>query len=391
MSRTRDLKILMLDGLVGSEYAELLSAGLHAAGVDVRLVVPENRPIYAARDFPVLKWSPSKDPKVKRIRKVTQYLKYLANIFKYVNDEKIDVIHYQFFRRKSELLFFLLLRALGKKVILTAHNVLPHEYHWSNFYYQRTLFHSASGIIAHSDFIKNKIFKQLHISPQRIVVIPHGSYEQFGQYNSISQVAARKKLGLQKKDQVLLFFGYIKPYKGLDLLLDAFDLAKDEMPDLKLIIAGGVESSELKKYYQDKIDRMNVGSKILPAMEYIPAPDVAGYFMAADIVALPYRHIYHSGVVHTAFAFGRPIIATDVGDFREVAENGACGFISEKNTAESFATEVIRAFSDQGKLKKMGNFCRELSQTKYNWDSIAQKTKEFYLTVINYNETGNSK
>lgn len=371
----------MIDGLVGSEYAELLSESLANQGIDVRLIVPENRPVYQKRSFEILKWSPSKDPKISKLKKIKDYIAYLIKIFRYINQQKVDIIHYQFFRRKSEILFFFLLRALRKNVILTAHNVLPHEHHWSNYWYQRNLFKAATAIIAHSDFIKDKIIRQLHIGKKYIVVIPHGSYNQFAKYSSITREQARKNLGLEKNDNILLFFGYIKPYKGLDLLLDACKIAFEKDSNLKLIIAGGVETSQLKKKYMRKIDELNISNRILTRMEYIPATEVAIYFRAADAVVLPYRHIYHSGVVHSAFAFGRPIIATDVGDFREVSENGASGFIAEHQTPECLAETIIRAFSDITKLRKMGEFCLRLNETKYNWDKIAEKTIEFYKSL----------
>ncbi len=376
------MKVLIIDGLVGNEYTELLCDGLYKSQVDVRLIIPKNRPVQVHHDFKILKWSPSKDAKVNKSQKIKDYFVYIWKLFNYIYTEQIDLVHYQFFRNKSELLIFLLLRLLGKNILITAHNVLPHQYHWSNFYYQRILFLSASAVIAHSMYIKRRIIKRFNIPDKRIYVIPHGSFNQFLDYNNINNQQARKKLGIKYENNVILFFGYIKPYKGLDLLLDAFEIIAKKSKRFYLIIAGNAESKKLKEFYLRKISAMSSNKQIIPVLEYIPAHDVAIYFMAADIVALPYQHIYHSGVIHTAYSFSKPVIATDVGDFREVTENGACGFISKEINAGSYAECMVKSFNDKNKLIAMGKFCHQLSQTKYNWNSIALKTKNLYFNII---------
>ncbi len=376
------MKVLMIDALVGSDYSDCLCSALKKAGTDIALIVPENKHTKPSIDFPILKWMPRKDKQAGgKLVKIFKFMVYLIKVLKYIHQNKVAIVHYQFFRRKSEVLFFYFLKMLKIKLVYTAHNVLPHENRRYDFKIQAFVLKTSTAIIAHTQFIKNKLLETFDIENDKIFVIAHGNYDSQLPEKQISKEQARKNLNINENENVILFFGAIKEYKGLDLLLDAFEIAASKMQNLKLVIAGSPDSNKIKEKYLNKINQLKAKNNIIYNFDYILTEKVADYFLAADIIALPYKNIYHSGIIHLAFSYGRPFVATDVGDFREMAEAGKCGKISPEKTASSFADTMLECFSDKTLLKEMGAYCKKVSDTKYSWDNIAKKTHNLYKNL----------
>ncbi len=373
----------MVDSLVGNDYSVCLCSGLDSAAADITLIVPENRAISIPIHFPVKYWAPTKKAGYSRLKKSIKYIRFLLQLLIFIKQSHTDIVHYQFFRRKRiESLYFWVLSLLGVNLINTAHNVMPHEKHKVDYLFKLLVYRSSKAIIAHSSYVKKQIVKNFKINAAKIQVIPHGDFDIYLPQNAITKNEAKKKFNLSADDDVLLFFGSIREYKGLDLLLDAFQIASESNGRLKLIVAGKPFTPELEHRYKEKISQIRSNDRIIFHSNFIPNEDVANYFIAADIVVLPYKNIYHSGLVHLAFSFGRPIIATRVGDFNETIEHGKSGYLLNKNDAESLAEMIGDVFSNADNLVKMGGFIRNLSQTKYAWSHIARKTKRLYGEVL---------
>ena len=376
------MKVLMIDALVGSDYSECLCSALKNTGTDIALIVPENKSTRDTIEFPLLKWLPTKDKQASKLAKIFKFLFYLIRVLNNIRQNKVDIVHYQFFRRKSEVLFFYLLKLLKVKLVYTAHNVMPHENGRFDFKIQSFVLKTATAIIAHTQFIKNKLIETFEIENEKIYVIAHGNYDSQLPEKQISKKQARKNLSIRQDENVILFFGAVKAYKGLDLLLDAFEIAASQNQNLRLVIAGSPDTEELKNKYANKINQLKSKNRIIHNFAYVPTEKVADYFLAADIIALPYKNIYHSGIIHLTFSYGRPFVATDVGDFREMAEEGKCGKISPENSATSFAETLLDCFADKELLEKMGKYCKKISDTKYSWNDIAKKTRDLYENLL---------
>jgi len=375
-------RVTMIDALVGNDYAVCLCSSLHAAGVNVELIVPDNRVVSMPVGFPIKYWMPTKDTSRGRIGKAFNYFGYLARLLTYLvrNNRRQRIVHFQFFRRERiESLLFPLLRLLGVNLIFTAHNVLPHENGRIDYLLRSIVYRAAKVIIVHSEFVKNKLATSFDISPQKIRVIPHGNFDHYIPRTMPSKAEARASLNLSDTDNVLLFFGYIREYKGLDLLLDALELSIKKGGSLKLVIAGAVHPPELEERYQRRINQIRGNESIVFHAGFVPSENVTTYFAACDAVVLPYRKIDHSGIVHLAYSFGRPLIATRVGDFPEVIEDGKSGYVLKENSLECLSETMLRAFSDGASLEAMGKYARELSETKYSWTDIAHQTKDLYV------------
>ena len=377
------MKVLMVDSLVGNDYAIALCTGLAQNGLDVQLVVPQGRKVDANIPFPVIHLGPSKDPSINKIKKVIQYINYLRRLLGLIRQSKVDIVHFQFFRLEGiESLFLCLLRLFSPTIVHTAHNVLPHDNKKLDFVFKQIIYWAVDGIIVHSRYIQEKLLKTFRVNQEKTAIVPHGNFDLYLPDEPISREDAREKFGLSPQDNVLLFFGYIRPYKGLEVLIDAFGLAATQDCNLKLIIAGAPQNENLAKGYNNQIAQLDAKDKVLFHAHFIPFTEVATYFSAADIVVLPYRNIDHSGIVHMAYSFGRPIIASPVGDFPEAIEEGKSGLIFAENTQDALAATLAHAFSDKESLVQMGQYAKELSDGKYSWQNVAQSTIGFYKDLM---------
>lgn len=379
------MNVTILDAAVGNDYTVNLCAGLSAVGLKVSLITPENRVIDRPTDYAVLRWMPSKAARSSKAAKALQYVRYLLRVLVYAvkGIPENQVLHFQFFRRERiESALFPVLRLLGTNLVFTAHNVAPHEHVKWDYLLRLLVYRSAKAIIVHSEYIKKKLAHSFRVPEEKIKVVPHGDFDNFVPAEPVSKVEARARLGLPQGKDIALFFGYIREYKGLDLLLDAFELCRGHGDRLVLVIAGAPSTPELEERYQRRIAETLTEGAIVFRPNFIPSSEVAAYFLASDVVMLPYKEIDHSGVSHLAYSLGKPIIATKVGDFPEVIEEGLSGFLLEENSAQCLAETMLRAFSDRGRLEEMGSYARHLSETKYSILDAARQTMGVYEEVV---------
>jgi D-inositol-3-phosphate glycosyltransferase len=375
------IRVTMIDALVGNDYSVCLCSALYALGVNVELIAPDNRIVSMPVDYPIRHWMPTKDAKGSKIGKTLHYLGYLARLIVHVvkhNKEK-RIVHFQFLRRERiESLLFPLMRLLGVNLVFTAHNVLPHENSRVDYFFRFIVYRSAKVIIVHSEYIKNKLVKGFRIDREKVRVIPHGNFDHYVPKEPMSKSEARAILNLSKMENVALFFGFIREYKGLDQLMDAYEICVGRGRPWILVVAGAVHPLELESHYRRRIKQISADGSIVFHADFIRSEKVAAYFFACDVVILPYKEIDHSGIVHLAYSFGRPVIATNVGDFSEVIEDGKSGYLLRENSAECLSETILGAFSNSTCLDDMGNYARKLSTSKYSWLEIAKKTRELY-------------
>jgi D-inositol-3-phosphate glycosyltransferase len=372
------VKIVMIDSLISNDYTFWLCRGLARAGVDVTLITTENRKDMQEK-FKVLPVSPAKGNGQNKLLKLFKYLRYLYWLFFYVKHSEADIIHYQFFRRERiECLYFPLLRLIHNHVFFTAHNILPHEHNAIDYYLRSLVYKFATNIIVHTNGSKDRLLKMFNVNPDKVAIVPAVKPTSGVRNSNVTRTAAREWLHLTPDEKVLLFFGFIREYKGLDLLLEAFDIAREHIDDLKLIVAGKPQTPELLERYQAQIRQMKHGDSVLFKAEFISNEDVDYYFRAADALAVPYKRIDLSGVLQEAFAYSLPVLATNVGNFKEVIQPGINGYITETNTSEEFAHIIKLTFQDMGILEKMGKAAFAIDQNYPSWEKIGMLTSELY-------------
>jgi glycosyltransferase involved in cell wall biosynthesis len=284
-----------------------------------------------------------------------------------------DIVHLHAPLGKLDFLYFRYLRSLGARIFYTAHDAVPliGESRWSDW----ARYQGADGIFVHSSRCQRYLLDG-GIDEGKITRIPHANYLDLCDDMDLSKEKARELLGVPIGSRVVLFFGAIAPYKGLDVLIDAFARLQKDDPHVYLVIAGG----PLEDFgsYGRRIEALGASNRILRDLRYIPFAEFSKFFLATDVVALPYRRISQSGVLQLAYGFGRPVVVTDVGGLGEaVAEDGTGIVISEPDSGE-LALAIRQLLADPEAAVRMGTQGRILAGTKYSWQSVARGVVDAY-------------
>ena len=226
------------------------------------------------------------------------------------------------------------LRHRGIKVISIVDNAIPHEPRFFDKPFTRYFLEHNDGFVAMSERVKEDL---LALRPDaRVALLPHPLYDHFGP--PVPMADARRRLGIAEDRKVSLFFGFIRDYKGLDLLIDAMA----ELPPDHVLVIAGEPYGDMRKYHE-AIARNGLKDRVVDHIRYIADAEVPVFFSAADAVVLPYRSATQSGITAIAYHFGVPVIATDVGGLKEAVEDGRTGIIVPHPDAVDIA-QAIRRF-----------------------------------------------
>ena len=243
------------------------------------------------------------------------------------------------------------------KIICIADNVIPHEKRAGDKAFTKYFIKPVDAFITMSE----KVLADLRtFTNAKATYIPHPLYDNFGE--KISRELARANLAMEKESFVLLFFGFIRKYKGLDILLDAMALLKNKIPHLKLLIAG--EFYDDKKLYEDQIARLGIANDLVLKTSFIADSEIKNFMCAANVVVQPYRNATQSGVTPLAYHFEVPMIVTNVGGLPSLVPDNIAGLIAEPN-AHSLA-EKIEEFYHKGENHFLPGLKEE--KKKYSWD-----------------------
>lgn len=311
---------------------------------------------------------------------------YLLTLFKVVRllrREKPDILHVQsLISQRKDLVLMLLCKAMGIRLVLTVHNILPHEVRRCERWLYLAYYRLADGLILHSERNRRRLLELLPgLDPHRVYHIPHGNYAHFREME-LDKGEARERLGLPVAGQIVLFFGAIRPYKGLDLFLRLVKPTRQECPEAFFVVAGNVLRGE-QSDYERQIEELGLGEdSLLTRFAYLSNAEAIAYVCAADLVVLPYREIYQSGVLLFAFSFGRPVLATRVGSFPETVEEGKSGWLVDKEDVGAMVDRLIGILRAPEELEKAGQYARQLATERYGWSQIAGQTVRAYTEVV---------
>jgi len=286
-----------------------------------------------------------------------------------------DLVHFQL---SSFPLFVLILVYLLKifkknKLIITAHNVTAHETFLLTRRAIGQIYKLADRIIVHAESNKAELLNLFHFSEAKVAVIAHGNY-------LFANPSNQDHISLPPKDHFeILFFGFIREYKGLEYLIRAVKIIKEKQADVILQIAGKPKESFEK--YARLIRELKIEDNIRTRLDYITVDEMKDIFKRADVVALPYKRISQSGIVFLAYAFGKAVVASNVGGLPEVVENGKSGFVVQAENPAALAEAILRFINQPGLAQKFGAYAKKLSETKYSWDVIAKQTLTLYESL----------
>lgn len=274
---------------------------------------------------------------------------------------------------------YMVKKILNTKIVWTVHNLQSHEckHPQIELLARKYLAKKVDALICHSETAKKMISKTYRVSPSKIHVIPHGNYINCYE-NKISKDDSRKKLALAKDEIVFLYFGKIKPYKGVIELVKVFnELNTAQTRKIKLLIVGKPQNDQIKCSI---ISNINDNPNIKTVFNLIPDNKIQIYMNAADVVVLPYTDILMSGAAILAISFGKPIIAPMMGSIPDILdEKGAFLYTSDENNG--LLRAIKQAINSKGRLEEMGNYNLEVAK-KLDWNEIAEKTKKLYEICV---------
>jgi glycosyltransferase involved in cell wall biosynthesis len=265
----------------------------------------------------------------------------------------------------------LLFRVLADRYVLTVHNLLPHDRHtvWNKLLF-KVVYRIPHLLVAHTDKMKQELVQTFGVHPDRIVVMQHGLNDIVPDHGR-TRAECRARFGFPADACVLLFFGRIRPYKGVETLLEAFG---ELIGEFFLLIVGAPEDAPYGRRIQQLVRAHPYRERIRYDPRFIDNAEVASYFRAADAVVMPYRHIDQSGVLFLAFRFELPVIAFDVGALREYINNNT-GVLVEGGAAQEFA-QGIRAF-EQGRQEFRPDQIKDYTQ-KFRWAEVVKPLIDAY-------------
>jgi glycosyltransferase involved in cell wall biosynthesis len=260
------------------------------------------------------------------------------------------------------------LRNHGIKVISVLHNVLPHERNFGDRLLAKYFLRRCDRLIALSNAVARDI-RSLGIDrPLRITA--HPVYRHFG--DPIPKADARRALGISRSGEILLFFGFVRRYKGLHVLLEAMPAVIRSHPNIRLLVAG--EFYEDEKRYREVIRTLKLDEHVVLYPEFIEANRVALFFSAADVVVQPYESATQSGVVQTAYHFEKPVIVTNVGGLAEVVLHGISGLVVPPRDPDALAAAIIRFF--EGSLSEHLSEGARRERDRHSWDHFIDMVEE---------------
>ena len=261
------------------------------------------------------------------------------------------------------------------RMVAMIHNMIPHEPTILDKLFPKYFVKSMDGFVAMAESVVTDI-KHFDKDNKPKVVSPHPIYDHYG--DALTKKEATMKLGLHGQNDYILFFGFIRHYKGLDLLLEAFADERLRKFPIKLIIAG--EFYENPQPYLELIIRLKLDGLVELRTGFIPDNEVKNYFSVADLVAQPYRSATQSGVSQIAYHFEKPMLVTNVGGLSEIIPNGKVGYVVGVETKQ-ISDAMVDFFTNQRSAKMIANI--KIEKTKFLWSRMTDAIDGLFNTTPN--------
>jgi glycosyltransferase involved in cell wall biosynthesis len=355
-------------------YDHALASALGRAGAEVELITSA----FAYADAPApdgyavreLFYRHAFGAAGSRVRRAAKLAEHLPDKLRYRRvAQGADVVHFQWL--DLQWLDGLLLPS--RPVVLTAHDLLPREPRPGQARAQRRLYDRVDALIAHSEYGRGQLISELGIDPGKIHVIHHGAFEHLTRMPSERPLPADMA---RVEDPVVLFFGLLRPYKGVDVLLEAW---------------GGVDGAELWIVGKSRMPleslRSQAGERVRFVPRFISDAELPAYFRRADLVVLPYsrtERFDQSGVLATALAFGKAIVLTDVGSFGEVGAAGAARVV-QPDDPEALRGAINELLSDPAARGQLERAAVAAAAGRYSWDDAARRALQLYQALTSNN------
>jgi len=289
-----------------------------------------------------------------------------------------DIIHVQYLPMLRwplplDLWFLRLCHLRGSKILLTVHDILPHDSGQRFLNTFLDLYKQVDGIICHSDTVKARLIAEFHVPPGKIAVIPHGPFFYDLPRNPS---ALPPELRLPPSAPLVLWQGIIFPYKGIDLLLEAWKHVERAPTDAVLVIAG-TGSPDLLDEIRRQIERLGL-ARVLLLFRFISTEELVALYQSADIVVYPYRAITTSGALATGLSLGKTIVASDLSVFRELLTDRVNALLVDPHNEHQLADAILELLQHPALREQLSNEVTEMNFGDASWNLIAERTLKVY-------------
>ena len=307
----------------------------------------------------------------------TKYMLHTANpvsILKtahYIRRQKADMVLIQWWHPYFAPCYWLLGKWMGRQnTVFVCHNIFPHERFPFDRLLARSVLKQGKHFILHAGE-EGRILETIVTRPD-YTVTPHPTYHAF-RFEGMSKAQARERLNIAQDTRILLFFGFVREYKGLKCLLRAMPaiLRKEENAELWVVGEFGADKEE----YLKLIEELQLQGSVKVADSYTPDHEVEKYFAAADLVVLPYISATQSGVVQIAFGFEKPVIVTKVGGLPDVVANGVTGYVIEPENSQELARTVVNFYDGKKEALFTENIKKEAC--RFSWERMGEVVSGF--------------
>jgi glycosyltransferase involved in cell wall biosynthesis len=390
----KSISVGLLTGGGDKHYAMPLAASLASKGVQVDFIGSDQLDCEEVRRIPGLRFLNLRGDQREdagKSQKAIRILRYYARLLRYAAGSDCRVLHilwnnkFELFDRTLLMLYY---RVLGKRIAFTAHNVnaavRDSKDNWLNRLSLRIQYALCSRVFVHTDLMKRQLIEGFDLAANKVTVIPYGINDAVP-IIGLTQESARTRLELRPNDRVLLFFGQIAPYKGLEFLIDATATLTRRDPRIRLLIAGKVKRGWEQYWAETRlaIAKHEIGEQVVEHIRFIPDEEIELYFAAADVLVLPYTDIFQSGILFLGFGFGIPVIASDVGSLRHDVIDGKTGFVCAPRDSAALATAVGRYFDSDlyRNREQRRQEIRRLAHDAHSWSKVAEIVTGSYAEI----------
>ncbi len=324
--------------------------------------------------------------------KAVRVLRYYGKLIRYTAAARPKIFHilwnnkFETFDRTMLMLYY---KLLGKKVVFTAHNVNAGKRDATdgrvNRWTLRIQYRLCDQIFVHTEKMKKEMVADFGVRQERITVIPFGINNAVPN-TSLRAADAKKRLGVEADEKTILFFGNVTPYKGIEHLIAAFHKLIERGGKYRLVFAGKPDKcEEYWKHIREMIATSPASNRINLRAQFIPDEETEIYFKAADVLVLPYTHVYQSGVLFLAYGFGLPVVAADVGSLRDEIVEGKTGFTFKAADANDLSEVLERYFASDlyGNLEQRRQEIKGHVAQSNSWEIVSQTTMKVYGALLN--------
>ena len=313
------------------------------------------------------------------INKATHYLKALIEVRDYIKKNKFDVVHFEWF--SLPWIEWLYIRSLKKfaKIVITVNDVIPFEHRPLELQSLGLIYKAADAILLHTEDsleLFNSIYKTT--CPKYVIT---AAFRDKNDYSKVSKIEARKKLGIPEDKTVVLYFGTIRHSKGLDLLIKAFPKALEQNDKLFLLGAGAFHAvdadmykSLVKEYLRPEYSKMD--------FKHIPDEMMKYYFSAADILCIPYREIYQSGIAQFGLIYDMPIVGSNLKRMSDMVQQGVNGETFENENVKDLTRALVELSTSPEKMEKYAKGSNLISIRDFSVEERARRTLSAYKSIL---------